>query len=301
VNDRTAFRSTAALTVALVLVALLALVIVDPGRFSSVLNFGPASASADGGDPAAKPVPELVPPTIDPAHPFAGSPAADYPAGVAGLRMPAAKQIGEFSAKEVAQALDLAKRYFAATRLDPKVIAGQYPTGVFALLDPWGRETLDGLRQRLRSPTETDDPTSYVTRFDPREDVLHGSVIKVAGTATLRLDARDNLVVSLDSVVVYAVRRVDGPPEVTRVVFREHQDFNTFHGMGTTPGKVWLGATRVQWSGIDCAAASSGYVHPQYPSEWREDVGPSGEDPYDTREPLTPDDPGCEKGGVSRI
>lgn len=308
-HDRTAFRSTAALTVALVLVGLLVLVLTDPGRFRSVLDVGSAKAptASENDDPVAEPVtgPRNTPPAesskivIDPAHPFAGSPAADYPAGIAGLRMPAAKQAGAFSAKEVALALDLTRRYFAATRLDPKVIAGQYPTGVFALFEPHGRELLDPLRRGLRHPTAKDDPTLYVTRFDPRHDVLHGSVVKVNGTATVRVGTPDQLIVGIDVLVVYATRRVDGPPEVTRVVLRQQQDLHTFHhnGRNMTPGLIWPGASGLEWSGVTCE--TDGYTNPQYPSEWQSTVGPSGDDPYDARQPLD-GELGCG-GSVRRV
>lgn len=308
-HDRTAFRSTAALTVILVLVGLLVLVLLDPGRFRSVLDFGSAAAptASPVGDSAARPATELgnTPPPvspvirIDPAHPFAGSPAADYPSGIAGLRMPAAKRVGAFSAKEVVLALDLTRRYFAATRLDPKVIAGQYPTGVFALFEPHGRELLDPLRRGLRQPTAKDDPTLYVTRLDPRQDVLHGSVVKVNGTATVRVGTPDQLIVSIDVLVVYATRRVDGPQEVTRVVLRQQQDLHTFHhnGRNMTPGLIWPGASGLVWSGVTCEP--DGYTHPQYPSEWQSTVGPSGDDPYDARQPLQ-GELGCG-GSVRRV
>jgi hypothetical protein len=308
-HDRTAFRSTAALTVALVLAGLLVLVVLDPGRFNSLLDFGPGTppAASENDDSVAEPVagPRNTPPAgsskivIDPAHPFAGSPAANYPAGIAGLRMPAAKQAGAFSAKEVALALNLTRRYFAATRLDPKVIAGQYPTGVFALFEPHGAELLDPLRRGLRHPTATDDPTLYVTRLDPRQDVLHGSVVKVNGTATVRVGTPDQLIVSIDVLVVYATRRVDGPQEVTRVVLRQQQDLHTFHhnGRNMTPGLIWPGASALGWSGVTCE--SDGYAHPQYPSEWESTVGPSGADPYDARQPLR-GDVGCG-GHVRRV
>lgn len=308
--DRTAFRSTAALTVVLVLAGLLVLVARDPGRFRSVLDFGPATAPAasEDGDPAARPAPRpgtTTPPppvspviAIDPAHPFAGSPADGYPTGLAGLRMPAAKRIGVFSAAEVARALELAKRYFAAARLDPGVIAGNYPTRAFALVDPKGKESLAALRQAFRRPTAQNDPTSFVTRLDPRRDVLHGSVIKVNGTATVRAGIADELVVSYDVLVVYAVRRAHGSPEVTRVVLREHGETRTFHDLGTTPGTVWLGIFLGQWAGIDCGAAPDGYVHPQYPSQWR-GTDPSADDPYDARRPIWNGADGCRD--VSRI
>ena len=302
-SDRTALRATAALTVAVVVVALLVLVLVDPGRLRSVLGGGPASApTADSDDESdadsvAEPVAglrETPPPpgppvtTIDPAHPFAGSPAADYPSGIAGLRLPPAKRVGSFSAKEVGQALGLARRYFAASRLDPEVIAGAYPTDVIALLDPESKDT--GLRDALRQPRTGDGPTQYVTRVDPRQDVLHGSVIKVNGTATVRAVSPHELVVTVEALVVYAFRRVDGTPEVTRVVLRVRQELSTFRGMVTTPGTVWRGKSSTTWAGVLCTTTEDGYLHPAYEGEQGQVAGPSA-DPYDARQP--PPDADC--------
>lgn len=309
-KDRAALHATTAVTIAVVLIGLIVLVIVDPGRFRSVLNAGPATAptASEDGEAIATPitVPGSTPPppvspvtTIDPAHPFAGSPAADYPTGIAGLRMPPAKRVGAFSAQEVARALELARRYFAATRLDPGVIAGNYPTRALALLDPKGKESLEHIRQAFRSPTEKNDPTTFVTRLDPRRDVLHGTVIKVNGSATVRPGHADELVVAYDVLVVYAVRRIQGSPEVTRVILHEHGETRTYHGLDTTPGTVWLGTFQGQWAGIHCGADPGGYVRPQYPSEWRDSDPSPADDPYDTRRPMSGGTSGCRD--ASRI
>jgi hypothetical protein len=280
--DRTAFRSTAGLTVAVVLVALLVLLLLDPGRFRSVLDF--RSGDPVTGPRGAPPAPGSQVAAIDPTHPFAGSPAAAWPAGVAGLKLPAAERVGSFPAAEVAQALDLAKRYVAATRLDPKVVAGQYPTGVFALVDPKNTGFRNQLADALRRPGAGRDPASYVTRLDPRLDVLHGSIIKVNGTATVRERSPGELVVSTESLIVYAVRRVAPPSEVTRVVLREQLELLTYHDRDATAGKVWPGSGQATWAGAWCTSPD-GYLHPEYLSEWRRSSD-TGADPYDLRRPV---------------
>jgi hypothetical protein len=280
-NDRTTFRSTAALTGALVLVALLVLVLHDPGRFHSVLNFGPPRANGDVA--AGAPQGSQVAP-IDAAHPFAGSPAADWPAGVEGIKLPAAERVGSFSATEVATALDLTKRYVAATRLDPRVIAGQYPTGVFALIDPKHTGLRNRLADALRRPGPDRDPATYITRLAPHLDLLHGSIIKVNGAATVRERSPGELVVSTDSLIVYAVRRVAPPSEVTRLVLREQLELATYHGRDTTAGKVWPERGEATWAGAWCTAPD-GYLHPEYMSEWRRSSD-TGADPYDIDRPI---------------
>jgi hypothetical protein len=297
-NDQTRFRSTAALTVTLVLVGLLVLVVQDPGRFRSALNFATATATAPAnGDSTAGAPPGPRVPSIDPAHPFAGSPAADWPAGIAGLKLPAAGRVGSFSATQVATMVDLTKRYIAAARLNPKVIAGGYPTGVFAVVDPADTGFQTQLRDALRRPATTRDPVSYITRLDPRLEVLHGSVIKVNGTVNVRERSRGELVVTTDSLIVYAVRRVAPPSEVTRVVLREQLELVSY-ALYTPTGGAWPVSGQVIWSGASCAAPD-GYLHPVYPSTWK-DVGDTYPDPYDTSSPIA--DGSSERcGSISRI
>ena len=297
-NDHTRFRQTAALTVILVLVGLLVLVVQDPGRFRSALNFGPATAPANG-DSAAGASPRPRVPSIDPAHPFAGSPAADWPAGIAGLKLPSAGRVGSFSAAQVATMVNLTKRYIAATRLDPKVIAGEYPTGVFAVVDPESTDFQTRLRDALRRPATSRDPVSYITRLDPRLDMLHGSVVKVNGIVNVRERLRGELVVTTDSLIVYAVRRAAPASEVTRVVLREQLEFVSFALYTPARGASPVSG-RVIWSGASCAAPD-GYLHPVYPSK-RKDVGDTDPDadPYDTSRPIA-DGPSERCGSISRI
>jgi hypothetical protein len=114
-------------------------------------------------------------------------------------------------------------------------------------------------------------------------------VIKVNGTATVRAVSRDELVVAVDALVVYAFRRLDGTPKVARVVLRVQQEVSTFRGMVTTPGTVWRGKSRTSWAGVLCTDTADAYLHPSYGDEQGEIPGPTV-DPYDARRaaPETP-------------
>jgi hypothetical protein len=201
------------------------------------------------------------------------------------------------SVNQVATMVDLTKRYIAAARLDPKVIASGYPTGVFAVVDPADKGFQTQLRDALRRPATTRDPVSYITRLDPRLDVLHGSVIKVNGTVNVRERSRGELVVTTDALIVYAVRGVAPGSEVTRVVLREQLELVSY-ALHTPAGGAWPVSGQVIWSGASCAA-SDGYLHPVYPSAWT-DLGDTSPDPYDTSSPIAAgSSESC--GSISRI
>ncbi|MFM9797358.1 hypothetical protein ACKI1M_48725, partial [Streptomyces turgidiscabies] len=75
------------------------------------------SLPAETAAPTAAPGPasEEVP-TID--RPFAGSPAAGWGDGEAGIVLPAAKAVGTVSKEQVAQALELTKKLLVGANLD---------------------------------------------------------------------------------------------------------------------------------------------------------------------------------------
>jgi hypothetical protein len=234
--------------------------------------------------------------TVNPAAPFAGSPAAKFATGDAGVTLPAARAVGGFSASEVAKALALARRYFVAANLDPATVTGDSPKAVLALLDPVGprRE----LAKALRAPSKENDPLSWLSRFNPDETALAGTTIKVNGKTEYRVRPGRELVVHMDYLVVYAVRRARSRDrEATRVVVRRILDFSTFRGRKTTPGTVWPTRLDPEFSGAGCDT-DGGFLHPEYSSD-PAGLDPSGplEDPYDqSREPNAK---GCHR--VTRV
>jgi hypothetical protein len=295
-SDRVPFGSIVGITAALAAVVGLAFVIQDPSRLESLTNSsGSAESRATEGDiaaptaalPTSTPSPERTW-GADPDQPFAGSPAAAWPDGIAGLAVPSAKAVGTFSAKEVTAALRDARRYVAASRLDPKVLGGANPAALLDLLDPENSGRRD-LIADLKHPTAARNPAYVVTRFDPRGTRLHGSVIKLKGTAKLSVRSRDELVVTLDYSVVYAVRKNGSvPPEVTRVLLREQAELSTVHRRDKARTKVWVTNSAAYFAGVECEAAD-GFVHPTYESDLlRDGPSPTGSpvDPYDTSRPI---------------
>ncbi|MFE2411171.1 hypothetical protein ACFXDE_22775 [Kitasatospora sp. NPDC059408] len=148
-------------------------------------------------------------PTVD--HPWAGSPAEGWPNGADAFVLPDAKATGVFSADQVAAQLQLVKDYLTAANLDPQVIAGGRPEAALALLD---RAERDQAAAALATPSKENDPTNWFSRFDPREAVQVGGVVKVQGRIGFEGDGDKGVLVHADFSYVYAVR--PGPDAAKR-------------------------------------------------------------------------------------
>ncbi|GAA2745155.1 hypothetical protein [Kitasatospora cinereorecta] len=150
-------------------------------------------------------------PTVD--HPWAGSPAEGWPVGAAGFALPEAQAIGVFSADQVAAQLQLVKDYLTAANLDPAVIAGGRPDAALGLME---RQQQDRATAALGQPSEEHDPTTWFSRFDPREAIQVGDAVRVQGFMTLEGDGDKGVLVHTDYTYVYPVR--PGPEAAKRAV-----------------------------------------------------------------------------------
>ncbi|MEU4112946.1 hypothetical protein AB0F71_00405 [Kitasatospora sp. NPDC028055] len=182
----------------------------------------------DGDSSAAHvPVPTVAPETARPttaaptvpadqptvAHPWAGSPVEGWPNGADVFVLPEAKATGVFSADQVADQLQLVKDYLIAGNLDPKVVAGGRPDAALALLQP---EERDMATTALDHPSKETNPTSWFSRFDPRDAVPVGEVIKVQGWMTFEGDGDRGVLVHTDFSYVYPLR--PGPEAAKRAM-----------------------------------------------------------------------------------
>ncbi|MFJ2186599.1 hypothetical protein ACIOJE_01385 [Kitasatospora sp. NPDC087861] len=184
-----------------------------------------AGRHGDSGSAAHTPVPTVAPETAKPTtappkvddqqptvdHPWAGSPAEGWPNGTEAFVLPDARPIGVFSADQVAAQLQSVKNYLIAANLDPKVLAGGRPDAALALLD---REERDRATKALTNPSKDTDPTSWFSRFDQREAILVGDVVKVQGRITVEGDGDKGVLVHTDFSYVYPLR--PGPDAAKR-------------------------------------------------------------------------------------
>jgi hypothetical protein len=145
-----------------------------------------------------------------PADPMAGSPAAGWAQGAAGIATGEHRSTGHFTAGQIGQALDLVREFVVDTQLDPAVLRGARPWSALPLLRRGGRDQLGAAPADPRDDDRS-APTGWVTRFDPETVRILDVPARVAGTLAVSELARDDLVVVADVVFVYAVAQIGGP------------------------------------------------------------------------------------------
>ncbi|WP_424706003.1 hypothetical protein [Kitasatospora acidiphila] len=302
-------------------------------------NFG--GGQDNGGVAAAKPVvtqapetaaPTAAPPTQDPqtptvAQPWAGSPATSWPSGADGIQLPQAQAVGVFDADQVGQDLALVKKYMVATNLDPGVVDGGATQPVLDLLDSQSR---DHLKAALAHPDKDHDPTSWISRFNPKTAVRAAQDIRVQGHVSFEGDGDNGLLVHTDYIYVYALIpgseqyhpsaqpsagtgstgnaqsvslvQLDPLAAVTREIVRRTEDFRFYDPQryNVDPDKVIPDKGSSDMGGNYCGMGD-GWLEPDF----REAAGQPGEthsgpteDPYDGSKPLRNSDGSC--GSLSR-
>ncbi|MCG6497251.1 hypothetical protein [Kitasatospora sp. A2-31] len=257
-----------------------------------------------------------------------GSPAKDWASGPAGIEVSKAPlATGAFGTDEVAAQLQLVKDYLVAANLDPQLIAGGSPDAALAMLD---RGTKDTARQALAHPSPTTDPSSWFTRFDPREAIPVSDAIRVQGWISYDADGENGVVVKTDVTYVYALRpgpeavrlaaspgtpatgpatpqdavRATPDPDVpgytwtARTIVRRADTFHFYDPAryAVDPKKIVADETRPSFGNSACNV-HDGYLHPefdQFPPARPNPTGPT-RDPYER----TGEVPG--KGGCNTI
>ncbi|EWC58696.1 putative membrane protein [Actinokineospora spheciospongiae] len=193
---------------------------------------------------------------VDLAQPFAGTPAAGWADGAAGVVVPAATPVGGFTAEQVSAATGLVHRAVVAAHLDGEVTHGRGLDGYLAMFAPKGREYLlasGGLRTNL-------SPEHRLLDVPP----------KVTGTMTVAAGALGELTVHTRYAFAYAFapddpRTITGPMDLVTVlrvdadyVVRDAAHFSTgFTGL-------WAqGWNRYAYS-INCFAFDRGVLAPAF-------------------------------------
>ncbi|HTU73214.1 MAG TPA: hypothetical protein VMG38_06815 [Trebonia sp.] len=221
-----------------------------------------------------------------PADPFAGTPADHWANGAAGIVVPTATAIGQYSATEVAQAYQTTRRLLIAQDLDHTTLMGGAPAAFAGLLVPGQRTQFLADLDKIGRQKNGQEPSTraLVASFAPGTAALVGSVIKVHGTMTARATTDQGnpvLAVEVNYRIVYPVE----PP-------RAHQDWMRIVVQATGPVEfgTWQdgGGSFEPWvlialatDGARCDSVD-GYIHPDYPSSSPDKVQPSGQaiDPY---------------------
>ncbi|WP_242885154.1 SCO2583/SCO2584 N-terminal domain-containing protein [Actinomadura litoris] len=241
----------------------------------------PGDAGGAAGGAALLPLPAPTPGGA-PADPFAGSPAADYADGEAGLQMPDPKAVNGLSAADMALAYVQVRKLLVAANLDPAVVFERRPDAFARLLEPRQRREFERSLDR-KGPKNT---RAWVTSFAAGSAERAADVVKVRGTVTAqkqRDQGTDGAKVKTDHLFVYAVRRPGSPSTTMRVIVRRATEVFV-HREG---GRVRLRIIRTDSSTAPMACDfGDAFVHPTFPGT--PGAAPPGKpvDPYDLSAPI---------------
>ncbi|RFU43149.1 hypothetical protein DZF91_02865, partial [Actinomadura logoneensis] len=210
-----------------------------------------------------------TPTATPPSDPFAGSPAAAYEDGEAGLAMPAAKATSDLTRTEVEAAYARIKRILVAADLTPATVYLGDTRPLEGALDPGQAKGLASRR-------------AWMNAFAPGSVVAATPVVKVHGTVTPS-PSKDGMSVKTDHNFVYAVHPPKRPDRVQRVVVRRTVTFTVTR----RDGEVGVWVSRIGRSAAPVPCSSRGdWIRPTFPGD------PGGgdstgrlEDPYDLSRP----------------
>ncbi|WP_309115105.1 hypothetical protein [Saccharothrix sp.] len=256
-----------------------------------VLGFGEAGNTAAAPTTTGKVAPVA---RVDPERPFEGTPAAGWADGAAGIVVPEAQPVGEFSAEQVADAYQRTKAALIASRLDRKAVEGH---DVSAFIDLFAEDQQEHLRTDFDG-THDPEVSIVVTRIAKGQQLLPVEP-KVSGTMRAEAGEEGELVVRTNYVVAYAFATalpVVDPMEIVSVV-RVEADYLVRSGNRFRPASrgLWRGAMKGFNYSIACEASKTGFIAP-----WITEVARRSGDPaehereyyFDHTKPLGTED-GC--------
>jgi hypothetical protein len=239
-----------------------ALVVLAVGAVVALLARSSLFASV-AGDPVSDGTPSGAVARLDLTHPFAATPAADWPDGAAGITAPAPKAVGGFSAAQVAEATGLVRDALVASRIDNRLVVGHDPAAYLELLAPDARRQLRPLFGGGREP----QVQSLVSMVASGTELLPVEP-KMSGSMAVRAGGPGELVVHTNYVFAYAFRpdRPTKPSEAMDVIVlvRADVDYVLRSGERWTPGSrgLWFGDASGFGYSIGCEAYRKGFLAP---------------------------------------
>jgi hypothetical protein len=234
----------------------------------------PASESASGSYPTAE-VPKGVTATTSQSaaatDPFAGTPAAAYPLGEAGITLPKATAVKGFTAAQVGAALRKVRKALIASRLDDAMLTGHDPAKLLALLAPNARASVTESFGAKKGGTFATwiDPA---VQLDPRERPRVSGRITYASTV---VDGLRTLRVTTNFAWVYAFAGAEHPLAAAHDELR--WEFPSTKNLRADDRGMWLADRKAYTALVDCAAASEGLLAPT--------IHPAAPEPDDTEDP----------------
>jgi hypothetical protein len=228
-------------------------------------------------------------PLFTAADPFAGSPAASFADGAAGIVLPTARAHGQFTAAQVAAAYQVVKGLLIAGNLNWPTLRGNKPRAFGNRLIPQQHQWFYGNLARTGLTTKGVARTSrlWVTSFARGTTQFVGTVIKVHGlpmsAAAVHSQGRIVLRIFADYLFVYAVEQPGVPASRMRVVAR--MEYTVDFAQWNDPGgqlEPWAFMVNSSDAGGQCGV-TDGYVDPEFPQSSAGSVAPTGKpvNPYD--------------------
>jgi hypothetical protein len=193
---------------------------------------------------------------VDLRQPFAGTPAAGWRDGDAGLVMPEVKSVNGFSTADVTEAVTEARAAFIAARLDRRVIQDGNVDVLAELFAPDAQKTArdeTGFRQRIKPGFRLLDVAPKVNGQLTVEPGKKGELSIRANYVVVYAFDTDNPGDLVDEMDILAVVRTD-----QRYVFRKDLSF------ARSSWGLWLDRTEGYSYSIACSAAKEGLLAPAY-------------------------------------
>jgi hypothetical protein len=262
------------------------------------VRLGNSPAASAGGPNDTKIVTNgAVPPSVSPlnssgppANPFQSSPASKWANGAAGIVLPAAKPVGQYSATQVESAYQTTKQMLIAAALNKQTLLGGAPTAFADLLTPQQRtEFTSGLDKIGTKKGQPPSSRGIVISFAPGTTKLIGSVIKVHGSMQARATTHNGepvLEIDVNYLFTYAVEPPKAPANWMRIV--AHYDgpiaFGNWAQAPTAFTPWWQPGP---WVAGERCDSLDGFIHPSYPEGPADSVQPSGRaiNPYSSSMP----------------
>jgi hypothetical protein len=230
----------------------------------TVLVVRPLLSASAGDDVAAAYPTQSVPGGVSatssasaaPTDPFAGTPAAGYPKGEAGITLPKATAVTGFTAAQVDTALRRVRAALVAARLDRSMLVRHDPATFLALLAPndrddvskWFKSTNRGLVATWIDPA---------VRLDPAEPPRVSGRVTYSST---RIKGIQTLRVTTNFIWVYAFEGPDRPLAAEHDEIR--WEFPSPKNLRAGDQGMWIADTQGYSAWVDCAAAAKGLLAP---------------------------------------
>jgi hypothetical protein len=211
----------------------------------------------NGGDDVESSAPAAKSPkTQANTDPFAGTPAAQYPVGAAGVVVPPGKQVGPWTPAQVQDVLTRTKQTLIAARLEPQMLEQGDPAGYLKTISESARGT-------VTTSLQSGEALGYVTRLASEYELADDPRVK--GTMTVTLGPKKELVVGADYVWIYPLTGPTGDgapsgPGSKLVVVHTIEAYQWFATKSVAPKDTGLrpGAGKLYTVNMDCDLAKSG-------------------------------------------